>query len=103
MNNSDFNITDKNGAISPELVGKLLKSITEILEAIAQNTAPIERIYDALSNYSANALSGGASGTKDTKPAKVNNNTSLHVSSTNGALDSSITTLVGVLAQLAKG
>ena len=85
--------------ISPELVTKLLTSITQILQNIANNTAPVGKIYQALLAY---VQAGGDSGIKDTPtPIKVdktkNNQTS------EPEIDSSISTLVGVLAELAKG
>ena len=86
----------KNGSVSAELVNKLLEAIAGLLNTIADNTAPIDRIYTILSSY----LSGGGSGNNGTKPItpqpKSNNKVPKPV-------DSNISALVGVLAELAKG
>ena len=89
-----------NGTISNDIVVKLLDAITKLLANIANNTAPVDKIYNALTTY----LSGGASGTKDTntKDTNVKKNTSKNkVKSLE--VDSSVVSLVGVLAELAKG
>jgi hypothetical protein len=89
-----------NGTISNDIVVKLLDAITKLLANIANNTAPVDKIYNALTTY----LSGGASGTKDTntKDTNVKKNTSKNkVKSLD--VDSSVVSLVGILAELAKG
>ena len=77
------------GAISADLVQKLIQAIIGILEKIADNTAPVSQIYQALiSNKSSN------------------NNSTVVVdksSSNNYEVDSNIRNLVGTLAELAKG
>ena len=77
------------GTISADLVQKLIQAIIGILEKIADNTAPVSQIYQALiSNKSSN------------------NNSTVVVdksSSNNYEVDSNIRNLVGTLAELAKG
>lgn len=77
------------GTISADLVQKLIQAIISILEKIADNTAPVSQIYQALiSNKSSN------------------NNSTVVVdksSSNNYEVDSNIRNLVGTLAELAKG
>ena len=89
------------GAISPELVAQLLASITALLEKVADNTAPVSSIYAALKAYLA---SGGASGTSDNVP-KVTpvKNPDAAAMNNDDTVDKNIQSLVGVLAQLAKG
>lgn len=90
----------KSSGINPELVTKLITSITQILERIANNTAPVNQIYQALVAY---IQSGGDSGlSKNTTPIRVNNK-SQNNQQPEPEIDSSIVTLVGVLADLAKG
>ena len=80
------------GTVSADLVNKLLQAITALLSTIADNTAPIEKIYNALVTYT-----------------KGNNTTTKHekgettTTSTGTDVDENFTALVGVLAQLAKG
>lgn len=91
--------------INPQLVAELLKSITNILNNIAANTAPVEKIYQVLSTY---INAGGASGLKSDNKVVVNKKNNSNSSNQpsggdSGEIDSNISTLVGVLAELAKG
>ena len=79
-----------NGSVSTDLVNKLLEAITALLSTIADNTAPIEKIYQALTSYTSNATT-----TKHTEGEKVSTDQS--------EVDQNFTALVGVLAELAKG
>lgn len=91
----------KSSGISPELVTRLLTSITQILERIANNTAPVNQIYQALVAY---IQSGGNSGISEkTTPIKVPKSQNNNQQNVEPEIDSGIMTLVGVLAELAKG
>jgi hypothetical protein len=83
------------GTVSADLVNKLLEAITALLSTIADNTAPIEKIYKALVDYTDGNTTKTKASKKHEKGEKVSTNTS--------EVDENITTLVGVLAQLAKG
>lgn len=98
LSNLSTQVKNSNG-ISPELVSKLITSITQILERIANNTAPVNQIYQALLAY---VQSGGDSGTT-TKPVPVKVNNQRNNQPVSDEIDPSISTLVGVLAELAKG
>ena len=81
------------GSVSADLVNKLLQAITALLSTIADNTAPIEKIYNALITYTGKAWN---TSTKHDKGETTS-------TSTGGEVDENFTALVGVLAQLAKG
>ena len=98
LSNLSRNATKSSG-ISPELVSKLITSITQILERIANNTAPVSQIYQALVAY---IQSGGNSGISE-KPVPIKVNKSQNNQQPEPEIDSNIATLVGVLAELAKG
>ena len=98
LSNLTKNATKSSG-ISPELVSKLITSITQILERIANNTAPVSQIYQALVAY---IQSGGNSGISE-KPVPIKVNKSQNNQQPEPEIDSNIATLVGVLAELAKG
>ena len=89
-----------NSGISPELVTKLLTSITQILQNIANNTAPVGKIYQALLAY---VQAGGDSGIKNDNPTPIKVDKTRNNQTPEPEIDSSIATLVGVLAELAKG
>lgn len=94
-----------NGAISAELVSKLLESIANLLGSVANNTAPIEKIYQVLSEH---MYSGGSSSPQNytttasssTRTKGVSNSSTV---SRSGEVDSNLKALAGVLAELAKG
>lgn len=86
--------------ISPEVVTRLIESITSILNRIADNTAPVSQIYQALVSY---MQSGGDSGVKDNVVIKKDNSNNRKQPAIDQEVDSSISTLVDVLAELAKG
>ena len=88
-----------NGGVSAELVNKLLESITGILNTIAQNTAPVDKIYKVLVSY----LSASGSGSTNNGPTVVKERTKSHGSNDYADMESNISTLAGVLAELAKG
>jgi hypothetical protein len=81
-----------NGTISAELVQKLIQAIVDILEKIANNTAPVGQIYQALLS---NQVTTTASAKAAEKISESSNNSS--------EVDSNIRNLVGTLAALAKG
>jgi hypothetical protein len=88
--------------ISPELVSQLLSAITGILEKIADNTTPINRIYQALAAY---LESGGASGIDNKSNQIININRAPQKAAAGGGdeIDPNIKSLVATLAELAKG
>lgn len=87
------NSVEKNSSgISTDLVTKLLESIISLLGTIANNTTPVDKIYQALAKYIEN---GGGNTTV------INNNSDS--GNDNSEIDSNLTALVGVLAELAKG
>lgn len=79
------------GSISTDLVVKLVKAIIDILEKIANNTAPVGKIYQELSSKSSNGSNNST--------VIVNNGSSKN----DFEIDSNIKSLVGTLAELAKG
>ena len=101
LNSVKSNAANNSKGISPELIAQLLSSITAILNNIADNTAPVNKIYQALVAY---LESGGASGTSDNikikkKPEKLAANDS----NMSSDVDQNIKSLVATLAELAKG
>ena len=88
------------GTISPELVAQLLSSITALLESIANNTAPVAQIYTALKAY---MQAGGGSHKEESSKVTAMDNHPSGASQTDDTVDANIQSLVGVLAQLAKG
>jgi hypothetical protein len=89
--------------ISPELVTQLLSAITSILEKIADNTTPVNRIYQALAAY---LEAGGASGIDNNKSNQIINiNRAPQKAAAGGGdeIDPNIKSLVATLAELAKG
>lgn len=78
--------------ISADLVTKLLQSIVSLLGTIANNTTPVDKIYQALAKY----IEKGGSST-------VINNSNDNEDTTNDDIDANISALVGTLAELAKG
>jgi hypothetical protein len=107
---NDPRLQSGNG-ISPDLVSNLIEAITTLLSNIANNTAPIEKIYQALSTYMTNTTvpTGGGSGVSDNGGAKVVRTKAPTYSASHNnvspsmEIDASIKNLVGTLAQLAKG
>lgn len=90
----------KSGGVSPELVTQLLASITNILNNIAQNTAPVNKIYQALVAY---LEAGGSSGASN-DVVRINNTSSQKAAGAEMSdVDANIKTLVTTLAELAKG
>lgn len=102
LNNAQISIANagNTGAISSDLVTQLLSSITALLESIANNTAPVGQIYSALRAYM--SAGGGSYEEESAKvtPVKTGDN---GASQTDATVDANIQSLVGVLAQLAKG
>ena len=80
------------GKVSSDLVEELLKAIVKLLESIANNTSPTERIYQALLSY----IETGK--VRDVAIASASNN-----KSSEEEIDSNIRSLVGTLAAIAKG
>ena len=90
----------RSSGIDPKLVTQLIASITQILEKIANNTAPVSKIYQALVAY---VQAGGDSGIKNDAPTPIKVDKTKNNQAPEPEVDSSIATLVGVLAELAKG
>ena len=90
--------TSSGGGVSADLVNKLLESITSLLQSIANNTAPIEKIHNALLSYMS---SGGGSKAPNEKVETVKSPKQTPAPKTE--VDSSISALAGILAELAKG
>ena len=84
----------RSGAISAEVIEKLLASIIKVLDTISSNTSSVDKIYQVLSAY----VQSGGSNAKALAAAKA-----AEASSNNTEIDSTIVDLVGTLAQLAKG
>ena len=101
LKNVKANVTNKakSGTVSAELVAQLLQSITNILNNIADNTAPVAKIYNALAAY---ISSGGGSASMDKVTVKKKPETPVAGGGSN-EVDSNIAALAGVLAELAKG
>jgi hypothetical protein len=89
--------------VSADLVNQLIASITKILNSINNNTAPIEKIYNALNDYIKSKSSGGASGIENNTSTGTTNINNINVSRSSNEIDSNLAGLVGVLAELAKG
>ena len=102
LNNAQVSISNAGnaGTISPELVAQLLSSITALLESIANNTAPVAQIYSALRAYM--QAGGGTHEEEANRVTPVDNHPS-GAGATDDTVDANIQSLVGVLAQLAKG
>jgi cell wall-associated NlpC family hydrolase len=95
------------GSISTDTVNKLITSITNLLQSIANNTADITSIYNVLKSYVAGSGSKDNSNKDDTVVKKTTSKpkTSIVSSSTNNGsdeIDSNIVSLVSVLADIAK-
>ena len=102
LTNIKNSITSKRsaGQISTDTVNKLITSITNLLQSIANNTADISAIYNVLKTY----VSRGSSGNKEqVAPPKKSTPTTPTKSSGSDEIDSNIVSLVSVLADIAKG
>ena len=100
LKNVKANVTNKakSGTVPAELVTQLLQSITNILNNIADNTAPVAKIYNALAAY----ISSGGGASMDKVTVKKKPETPVAGGGSN-EIDSNIAALAGVLAELAKG
>ena len=89
------------GQISTETVNKLITSITNLLQSIANNTADISAIYNVLKTY----VSGGGSSNKQPVVVKKSIPAPKPTTTSSGSdeVDSNIVSLVSVLADIAKG
>ena len=102
LTNIKNSITSKRsaGQISTDTVNKLITSITNLLQSIANNTADISAIYNVLKTY----VSRGSSGNKEqVATPKKSTPTTPTKSSGSDEIDSNIVSLVSVLADIAKG
>ena len=88
------------GAISADLVEKLLNSIIKVLETISSNTASVDKIYQVLAAYT--KTSAATDATSTAAAAKLANDSSKS-NDNNSEIDSNIANLVGTLAAIAKG
>ena len=89
------------GQISTDTVNKLITSITNLLQSIANNTADISAIYNVLKTY----VSGGGSSNKQPVVVKKSIPAPKPTTTSSGSdeVDSNIVSLVSVLADIAKG
>jgi hypothetical protein len=99
LNGAKERIKRSNG-IDPKLVAQLLEAITKLLNGISDNTAPVKSIYELLKVKMATGGDSGL-GNNSSKPTVINNNKI--VTGGDSEVDEGISTLVGVLAELAKG
>ena len=91
---SSIKAAGNNGTLSPELVQQLIMAIIEILKSIANNTAPVGQIYQALSNFNA----------QQSKKATSNRTAeAAATTSTTDEVNSSFKTVVSQLSAIAKG
>ena len=100
LSNIKTSLTKSNGNISgidPTLVADLLSSITTLLNSIANNTAPTEKIYDALTEYIDYVKGNKASTTSSSS------NTQVNIPTSNEEIDSNLAGLVSTLAAIARG
>lgn len=100
LNNVKSNVLKQgsSGSISADLVQRLIQSITDLLNMIANNTAPIEKIYQVLAAYTT-----GSSTIAETVSEASNKLSSNKTSKEAPDIDASITNLVGTLAEIARG
>lgn len=82
------------GGIDPDLVEDLLMSITTLLNSINSNTAPVQQIYDVLSEYVNYVKTGKA-------PTVTNDRVSMPRN--NNEVDNNFANLVTTLAAIARG
>jgi hypothetical protein len=91
------NAQNNSTTISAELLAKLIESIAKILEKIANNTAPVNKIYEVLSDYANKSIASQAA----TTSAVAANAASQ--SKESDEIDQNISNLVATLASIAKG
>lgn len=94
-NNRSSNSSNSSG-IDPSLVTELLASITKLLDSIATNTAPTEKIYAALSEYIDYVK--GNSKTTGTKTAEK-----VQIPTNSEEVDGNLANLVATLSAIAAG
>ena len=94
-NNRSSNSSNSSG-IDPSLVTELLASITKLLDSIATNTAPTEKIYAALSEY-IDYVKGNnkTTGTKTAEKVQIPTNSE--------EVDGNLANLVATLSAIAAG
>lgn len=86
----------QNGMITVDVFVTFINAITKLLQAISDNTAPVEKIYKLL-----NANMGNAA--KKSAKASAASSSTKKETSKKDEVDQSIESLVGVLADIAKG
>ena len=96
LNNMKSSIQNSS-SISADLVQKLLEAITNVLNSIANNTAPIEKIYEVLTNN----MGVNTSNTNNSNNNSVSIDNNSNTSSTE--VSDNISNLVGVLGEIARG
>lgn len=100
LNNIKTQVQSNSSGISTDLVQRLIESITNVLNMIANNTAPIEQIYTLLSQYTGKSAESTAAQAGATVGAKeVENN----ISDSSDTVSNNISNLAGVLAEIARG
>ena len=101
LNNIKSNIEtgSKSGSISPDVVERLIRSITNVLELIASNTAPVEKIYKLLSEYINSKSDPKKQNTTNTPTTAIINNKN----DFEKEIDVAIVNLVGTLGEIARG
>ena len=90
---SNIKSSASSGQMSTDLMQQLITAIITILQAIADNTAPVEKIYEALSGLSSNS----------SKSSNTTANTATISSSSSDDIDSNFKSVVSQLAAIAKG
>jgi len=84
--------------IDPSLVADLLASITGLLDSIAANTAPTEKIYNVLSEY-VDYVKGNSNQTGSTRDS----NQKVNMPTNTNDIDSNLVGLVQTLTAIARG
>ena len=88
---------NNSSGIDPALVADLLSSITSLLDSIANNTAPTEKIYDALTEY-IDYVKGNKGTTTSSKVTEK-----MDMPKSTDDIDSNLAGLVSTLAAIARG
>jgi hypothetical protein len=86
----------QNGMITVDVFVTFINAITKLLQAISDNTAPVEKIYKLLNANMGNAAKKSAKASAAASSTKKE-------TSKKDEVDQSIESLVGVLADIAKG
>ena len=88
-------VSTGSSGIDPTLVADLLASITSLLDSIASNTAPTEKIYEALTEY--------IDYIKGNKGTSARSSEQIEIPKSSEDIDSNLAGLVSTLAAIARG